>query len=464
MIRTRTRAGSRMAKAITDATSVKQNDLRRNVYPPYALISYRIMDSTNLLCQEDSRKGWRPMNQPSVPTFSEIQQMLINLLANTLFHARLPLASQADWPAVLRESVHQAVFSQVYQEAKQLLSPPERRAWETRYFQTLAKNLNVIHAHHQVHELLTDAGVPYVIMKGCASARCYALPTERMMGDIDVYIFKEDLSRVDRLLRQRGYDYLEDHLNHRVYRKDGIETEVHWTVTGIPTADNETILPCFADLIETGTVIEVCDQTMRLPDEYHHGLIILLHMISHLTADGIGLRHLLDWLVFQSSMPEERFLACFEQTLKQIRLWQFTKVITAVGVHYFACPTRNFCTDVSRSLTAELLLDIFEGGNFGQKDKDRLNQSKLLRDNETKRVDGSSRLRNALGFLNQRARAAMPAAEKTPLLLPIGWIRVFGKWRRDVKAGKQPKLRLRKTMIGAKKRQSLYEQLKLFEE
>lgn len=404
------------------------------------------------------------MNRAPAPAFSKTQQMLINLLANALLQAREPLEPLTDWSAVLLEAVHQAVFSQVYQTVKENLPASGLGAWEARYYQAVAKNLNVIHSHHQVHELFTEAGVPYVILKGCASARYYSIPIERMMGDVDVYVPREELSRVDLLLRQNGYEHLEDHPTHWVYRKDGIETEVHWAVTGIPAAGSDAILPCFTDLIETGTLGVVCDQTMCLPDDFHHGLVMLLHMISHLTADGIGLRHLLDWLVFQSSMPEERFLSRFEAPLKRIRLWQFTKIITAIGVHYFSCPSRAFCADVPRSVTYDLLSDIFDGGNFGQKDKDRLNQSKLLRDHETRRVDGSGRLRNLVGFLNQRARTVMPVTQKTPMLLPIGWIRVAVKWKRDVKAGKQPKLRLRKTVTGAKKRQFVYEQLKLFEE
>ena len=405
------------------------------------------------------------MSKINSKQFAPTEAALISILGCALFGAEEPAQMCEDPNQVLEEAEKQAVFPVVYQYVSQKSAASLDPKWNVRFLKHYSNNINVISQHYHAHKLMAEAGVCYTVIKGCASGQYYSVPELRMMGDVDLFVEKSAMETVRSFLTEKGYVVSSlNHSHHWTFTMDREVFEVHWLPSGVPAADDGKIKGLFDDMLSRRVLTEIDGNELFLPDAYHHGLILLLHTANHLSADGIGLRHLMDWLVFVSSMSEQEFCDRFETVLKQVGLWQFAKVLTAVGVHYFACPTRNFCTDVSRSLTAELLLDIFEGGNFGQKDKDRLNQSKLLRDNETKQVDGSSRLRNALGFLNQRARAAMPAAEKTPLLLPIGWIRVFGKWRRDVKAGKQPKLRLRKTMIGAKKRQSLYEQLKLFEE
>ena len=405
------------------------------------------------------------MNQTTIRELTPSQRALIGLLAKSVFHAEYEPEPETDWTAVLEEAIHQTVFPQVYAAAKDLLPAELRTAHGKRFFQTASKNLNVILAHGEVHRLLAGHGVPYVILKGCASAEFYEEPTLRVMGDVDLYIHREDLERVRELLLKDGYTQeVEDHQNHWAFRRDRIDVEVHWAVTGVPTADNEVILRYLEGLIETASERTVGGEAMVLPDALHHGLVMLLHMVSHMTAGGIGLRHLLDWLVFQNSLSEEAFLACFEEPLKRIRLWRFVQVLAAVGERYFSCEPRAYGAEVPEELARSLVLDLFDAGNFGSKDADRLNQSKLLRNNETRQIDGKTGLGHLLAFINQRARTAMPAAKKHPILLPAAWVKVLIKRRQDVKAGIQPKLHLKQTLEGAKARQSVYEQLRLFEE
>ncbi len=405
------------------------------------------------------------MNQPLKRELTASEQVLLRLLGQSVFRSGARPEGEVDWPAVMRESIHQTVFPQVYAAARDGLSDSVRGVLEKRFFQAVTKNLNIIEAHHRIHTLFSGEGIPYTILKGCASASYYPEPSLRMMGDVDVYIRRPDLDRVRKLLLENGCtQQLKDHPNHWVFEMDGIEVEVHWAVTGVPTADNGRILELLSDLIETSSEQTVCERNMCLPDPFHHGLVMLLHMVSHMTAGGVGMRHLLDWLVFMFSMSREDFLRLFEQPLRQIRLWHFVKVLGAIGARYFSCPEWEDCRGIPEELTRDLILDLLNGGNFGNKDPDRLNQSKLLRDNETRRVDGGSGFGHAFSFLNQRARTVMPSAGKCPLLLPIAWVRVLIRRSRDVRAGKQPKLRLKKTIAGAKQRQSVYEQLRLFEE
>lgn len=404
------------------------------------------------------------MNQ-TIRELTPSQQALIGLLAKSVFHAGYTPEPETDWAAVLEEAIHQTVFPQVYAAAMDLLPAELRATRGKRFFQTASKNLNVILAHGDVHRLLAGNGIPYVILKGCASAEFYEDPSLRVMGDVDLYIHKEDLEKVRQLLLAEGYTQeVEDHPNHWAFRRDRIDVEVHWAVTGVPTADSGIILDYLSELLETASERTVGGEAMVLPDALRHGLVMLLHMVSHMTAGGIGLRHLLDWLVFQNSMSEAEFLACFAEPLKRIRLWRFAQVLAAVGERYFHCAPRAYSADVPEELARSLVLDLFDAGNFGTKDANRLNESKLLRDNETRQIDGKSGLRHILVFVNQRARAVMPAAQKHPILLPAAWVKVLAKRRRDVKAGIQPKLHWKQTLDGARARQTVYEQLRLFEE
>lgn len=391
------------------------------------------------------------------------QTALVSLLAQQVFGAPAPETLPDDTGFVLKEAEQQSVFPLIYPAAA-ALAPRACAPWQTRNLQHISHNYNLINAHYEAHAMLTAAEIPYSVIKGCASSFYYPDPSLRTMGDVDLYVRRSDMDRVRTVFEEQGYVCSGlDHPHHWSFARDGIEVEVHWVPSGIPAADDGTIRAMFDDLLEQRREAELCGQPMVLPSPFHHGLIMLLHTANHMTAGGIGLRHLLDWLVFVNSMEEERFLDCFAEKLRRIGLWEFARVLTAVGVQFFSCKPRAFCADVPRQLSYELLADIFEGGNFGVKNIDRLNQSKLLRDNSSRQIDGKGGLRHAFRFLNQRARLRFPAAARCPLLLPIGWIRVFRARAQAIRAGKQSKLRLQDTLRGAKTREQLYEQLRLFE-
>ena len=391
------------------------------------------------------------------------QTALIALLAQRVFGAAAPAALPSDTGFVLREAELQSVFPLVYPAAAEL-APVACSAWRLRNLQHISHNYNIINAHYEAHILLTAAGIPYTVIKGCASSFYYPEPELRTMGDVDLFVDRGDMERVRAVFEEKGYTVSGlDHPHHWTFERGGVEVEVHWVPSGIPAADDGSIRALFDDLLERRVQICVCDLPMYVPSALHHGLIMLLHTANHMTAGGVGLRHLLDWLVFVYSMEEQEFLRSFESVLKRIGLWDFACAMTAVGVYCLKCSPRDFCAGIPEQLAQDLLADIFDGGNFGVKNADRLNQSKLLRDNSSRRIDGKSGFSHGFHFLNERARSSYPPAASNPLLLPIGWGRVLRARSRAIHGGKQARVRIRDTVRGARTREQLYEQLRLFE-
>lgn len=397
--------------------------------------------------------------------FSPVESAVISLLANALFDVPYPGSVEADLDLVLEEAEKQAVFPYVYRSLSQQDGNRLNPKWKIRFQKHLANNLNVFWQHYLAHELMTEAGIPYTIIKGCASGQYYAVPELRTMGDVDLYVGKDSMEAVRSFLTDKGFAVSNlDHSHHWTFTKDRVEFEVHWLPSGVPAEDDGKIRSRFDDLLEKRTLFQTERGSMYLPDAFHHGLILLLHTANHLSAGGIGLRHLMDWLVFVFSMPEEKFCAQFEDALNQMGLWQFAKVLTAVGVHFFGCAQRAFCKDVSSELAGSILADIFAGGNFGVKDGKRLMESKLLRDEKTREIDGRSGFRHMIRFLNRKAQLALPITEKVPVLLPVGWIKVGIKYRKSGKPISGEPVKLRDLTQSAKEREKLYKQLRLFEE
>lgn len=404
------------------------------------------------------------MRENLINQLPELDAAMVSILASALFHAQEPIGPIPDLNALLQEAEKQAVFPIVYQELveKQVHSPDGK--WYPRYFQHLSHNLTVISQHHHAHELMTEAGIPYSVIKGCASGQYYPSPELRTMGDVDLYVKKSSMEPVRDFMTRKGYAVsMLHHSHHWTFKKDQDDFEIHWLPSGVPSADDGRIRSLFDDLLEKRVPVESEEGPLYFPDSFHHGLILLLHTANHLSAGGIGLRHLMDWLLFVWSMPEQRFCELFESILKEIGLWQFAKVLSAIGVCFFSCEPRAFCGDISSDLAKSILQDILNGGNFGVKDHGRLLESKLLRDEQTREIDGKSALRHIIRFLNRKSRLEFPTAEKYPILLPIGWVKLGLKHRRSRKSRKHETVRFHELRKSAREREQLYHQLGLFE-
>lgn len=408
------------------------------------------------------------MRETSNRQFTQTESAVISLLACSLFGAPFTEPTDAEPDLILEEAEKQAVFPLVYQTLSQNTAGALDPKWKLKFHRHIAHNVNVIYQHHQAHDLMTEAGIPYTVIKGCASGAYYPVLELRTMGDVDLYVGKPSMEAVRAVLTEKGFAVSGlTHSHHWTFTRGNEVYEVHWLPSGVPAEDGGRIRGQFDDLLEKRCLAETGGSAMYLPDVYHHGLILLLHTANHLSAGGIGLRHLMDWLVFVSSMPEQEFRGLFEGPLQQLGLWQFARVLTAVGVCCFSCPSREFCADVSPELAKSILADVFDGGNFGVKDSRRLMQSKLLRDEKTREIDGKSSFRHILRFMNRKAYLELPSSEKHPILLPVGWVKAGIRHHRENKdkkrTNKQP-VKLRSLAQSAKEREQLYRQLRLFEE
>ena len=398
---------------------------------------------------------------------NEIQDTIIHILADRLFGIRFDAPVDMDCAAVLTEARQQAVFPLVFSFLESRMSEEELgQPYRKRNAEFQASSIRNLYDHSKLHTLLSEHGIPYVILKGQASAAYYPDPMLRAMGDVDFLVDRGQVDQTDELLVQNGYKKLpgaEKHECHWAYKKDREALEMHWDVPGLPETANEAIKGYLADILENRRLLRTDGGEFAIPSPFHHGLVLLLHTISHLTASGVGLRHLCDWLVFENSMTEEDFVSAFEKPLKDVGLWTFARVLTKIGVMYFGCEDRNWCAEEEESVCTAFLEDVFAGGNFGTKDSTRGSQAKLIRNNVTKKVSDGDVLENLFVSINEKAKKDYPAMKKIPILLPAGWAVVCAQYLVRVAGGKRNSVFDRTIRTAAADRKKLYSKLKLFE-
>ena len=318
--------------------------------------------------------------------FSKERKVLLKLLSlksdekeeNTI---RENFLSGFDWGKFIKDSVCQAVCFFAFKRAEKyrdVIPETEYKKWSAAAFNNLFNNINVSQAQYKLTELLKENDVAYIILKGLSSASYYDDPSLRSFGDVDFLVYPEKKEEIQKLLLDNGYikgiDEVEHHL---IFRNFSVVFEMHLEISGIPSGEaGDKIRRFMKDALKeralTAIKSDFTDCEFYAPDKIRQGAILLIHMQHHMTFEGLGLRHLLDWAYFVKKTASENF---WEDELlpffKDIGLYFYAKVITKTCALYLngICP--KWCEDVPESLCAEVINDVLELGNFGRSDEEK---------------------------------------------------------------------------------------------
>ena len=287
------------------------------------------------------------------------------------------------------------------------LSPELQAEWGKTILQQLA--YNVKYRREQTNLPIT---VPFVILKGTSAAQYYPNPLYRLMGDIDIMTNRgEDFEAAYDALIKAGYRVVKNCDREIGLAKNGIIVEVHRYFASLNDVEKAKYLD---DLI-----IENINPSHVLPDLIN-GLVILEHISQHL-ENGLGLRQIIDWMMFvHKCLPEDKWPE-FQQMARQIGLEMLAIVSTRMCELYLGLPERSWCQSADKRLCEQLMDYVLACGNFGKK---RINDSDTVE-------FILSRSRNpqlTYRLLQQRGEVNWGAAKKHPILRPFAWIYQAGRY------------------------------------
>ena len=178
-----------------------------------------------------------------------------------------------------------------------------REKWEKDIYQQIRYYCNYVYLQNAL-----PITVPYVILKGTSAAQYYPYPKFRSMGDIDI-----------------------------ITKRDG-----------------------FDDLI-----INNINDSHVLPDMIN-GLVLIEHINQHI-EEGLGLRQIIDWMMFvDKCLPDNKWVK-FEEYAQKAGLKTLAVTITRMCEMYLGLNKHMWCASADEELCTALMDYILTCGNFGTK-------------------------------------------------------------------------------------------------
>lgn len=391
------------------------------------------------------------------------QKTLLSLLGHRLFSAPFVPTPNVDWEQVAKEARAQAVFSIAFDQYQQFSLDEELSVKVKKTLMKYALSNTICYKNHTyLHDLMQGHNISYCALKGAVSASYYPDPLLRSMGDVDFYVHPDDIERALQVFRQEGFVCdLMDHPCHISMKNGSKHFEMHFKpVAYRPGPIGDMLEEHWSNIRETAILHEGELATYYGPSTFHHGFILLTHLQHHLFHEGVGLRHFCDWVLFANSLSNDDFVSIFASKLKRIGLYRFARLLSLGAVKHMGMMHKEWMGD-DYDTADEILSDIIYGGNFGRKDKQRVQEGLFICDRDTGDMK-KGRLRQALSSLNHVVDSHWQMAKKLPILYPVGWLYFSTRYLIRV-IFKKRKINLIDTYRKSGARRKKYRKIKPFE-
>jgi len=322
-----------------------------------------------------------------------------------------------------------------------------------------------------LYKAFLDKGIYPLVMKGLICRQLYGdLCDHRPSSDEDILVRIEDFWKVKDILEANGY-FPREEVNEDIdleqvqevtfiNQAEQLHIELHLNPMGRENDARSQMSDCFKDVFDDYIEMDIQGVRVRTMSHQNHFTFLILHALRHFLGGGIGVRQMLDILLYHEKYGQEIDMDKLEETLQRFKAVSFWCDLVHIGNKYlgFNLPTRyeSCCAE-------ELLEDMMSNGVFGNDtDAKRIAERTMTFSTgnylQDKRASKFSMLWKSAfpnkEFLYQQA----PYLQKNPWLLPVAWVR---RWLRFLKLDKARDENLMKESFAISQRRS--ELLKKYE-
>lgn len=337
--------------------------------------------------------------------FTVEQQVLLELLKASLFRETPVLPESIRWDRVYKEAEAQAIVALV----EPVVPREHRQKWTFVTYKIVAHSTHLFHEQTDLVRLFTERSIPMVILKGTAASMYYPEPPRRAMGDIDFLVPINRFADAQGLMERSGYRFILDNERHVEYEKNGVSFELHRYFSSMSYKDIDHFI---ISGINNCKDYSIGNNSFPGLPTCENGIVLLGHIMQHLKGSGLGLRQVIDWMMFvHQELGEEVWEKQFKQLAREAGLEKLALALTLACKKWLGLPDEvGWCYSADEQLAQQLLQHILIDGNFGQQRP------------EGEDVWLAIKNKGVFRYLQQSGLTNWKAAEKYPFLRSFAWL------------------------------------------
>ena len=155
----------------------------------------------------------------------------------------------------------------------------------------------------QIYEEFNKAGLKILVFKGIILRQLYPIPDERISGDEDLLIKKEDLKKAEEILKSKDMDRIlskeeEEDVYHYFCKKTGLHLELHTRLFGNSSEIYKKMEKTFQGVFDDSEKVIINNVTINTFSLDKHFLYVICHAMKHFVSSGIGIRQICDIVMY----------------------------------------------------------------------------------------------------------------------------------------------------------------------
>lgn len=307
------------------------------------------------------------------------------------------LPTESEWISMLEEADRQCIVGFTFQGVERAvkiyggisnanLNPDIVGSWYNYEQKVEEANRDLNNKSAWLQKWFDKQGMHSCILKGQGNALLYPNPLSRHSGDIDIWVWKKDLPNdgennrlqiIDWVRKRSTSNDLEVCYHHiQLEPLDDVEVEAHFWPSFffcLPRLRKFEKWCTNEHLSQMNNWKDLPDGNGRIstPTLEFNLVFQLIHIMRHLFAEGIGMRHIIDyyWTLWHYNSSVSRDLHSLRSTLHLFGLEAIAGGIMWIMKDILGMSSDMLICSPNESVGKLLLSEVERGGNFGHADE-----------------------------------------------------------------------------------------------
>ena len=311
---------------------------------------------------------------------TQTEQLLLSLVRIGIWkdHLNNSIPENIDWNVLYDLAQNQGVVAIVldginycYEKGIELnLNFQTKMDWiglvsqmETIYAQH-EKNMRALAAWYQQHN------IRMMVLKGYGLSLNYPVPNHRPCGDIDIYLFGDQV-RADKLLQEElGNSVDKSHHHHTVFKFQRETVENHYDFLNIHVRkSNKRIEAKLKELASDNVNFEI-NYNLLFPSVEFNTIYLLRHCAAHFASTEMTIRQVLDWGFYMEKHHQEIDWDTYLPYIKQEGMFRFYNLLGLFCMRHLGFDASIFHSlyedDLFERFSKEILSPEFEDRENGR--------------------------------------------------------------------------------------------------
>ena len=307
-------------------------------------------------------------------------------------------------------------------------------------FTMVAAQIQRSNAFLEIYKRFTDQGIFPIVIKGIVCRQLYGnLGEHRPSSDEDLLIEIKDFPKVKEILEEENYICRIPDVTERTLKQiqevsfyhpeKKLHLEVHTNIIGKESKERTRMNSLFQEVHHHGQMIQIDGVDIKVMEATDSLLFLVLHAYKHFRGRGVGIRQVMDILLYYKTYRQEIVLKEFQKALNTCRAENFWRDLLYIGNQHL-----GLCEEEPEECCSpeELMRDMMHAGVFGGQEKSDSTAARinLMLEGSGRRQDSFNALFRAAFPPKQVLLAGYPSLEDYPWIMPVIWVKRWIKFLR----------------------------------